>query len=98
MALAVLPNAAIFWKIIEDYKVGGLFTAPTALRAVRREDPEAKLMRKHNLRTLKNIFLAGERSEPGIVSHYGKLLHELGAPSAIVNDKSAFIFLNLEPT
>lgn len=88
LTYAVLPDAGIFWRIVERYKVDGLFTAPTALRAVRKEDPDAKLMRKYNLRSLRNLFLAGERSEPGIISCYLSLLSELGAPGASVRDNA----------
>ncbi|KAH8916775.1 putative acyl-CoA synthetase [Atractiella rhizophila] len=82
----ILPDAGIFWQIVSRYRVSCLFTAPTALRAIRREDPEADLMKKHNIRSLRSLFLAGERSEPGIVSRYQELLGELGAPGAVVND------------
>ncbi|KAM0752423.1 acetyl-CoA synthetase-like protein [Meredithblackwellia eburnea MCA 4105] len=82
----VLPHAGIFWKIVEKHKVNCLFTAPTALRAIRREDPDAKLMSKYNIKSLRSLFLAGERSEPGIIKAYQTLLNRLGAPGAIVND------------
>lgn len=82
----VLPNAGIFWKVVEDYKVTSIFTAPTALRAVRREDPDGKLMTKHNLKSLRSLFLAGERSEPGIIQHYQRLLDSHAAPEALVVD------------
>lgn len=73
--------------VVETYKVACLFTAPTALRAIRREDPDAKLMAKYNIRSLRSLFLAGERSEPGIITRYQNLLNEMAAPGAIVNDK-----------
>lgn len=73
--------------VIETYKCSALFTAPTALRAVSRTDPHAELMRKYNLRSLRALFLAGERSEPNIIIKYQRLLEELGAPNAIVDDK-----------
>lgn len=72
---------------MEEYKVSALFTAPTALRAVQRDDPHAALIRKYNIRSLRAIFLAGERSEPNIIIKYQRLLDELGAPGAIMNDK-----------
>ena len=72
---------------MEEYEVSALFTAPTALRAVQRDDPHAALMRKRNIRSLRAIFLAGERSEPNIIIKYQRLLDELGAPGAIMNDK-----------
>ncbi|KAM0788588.1 hypothetical protein ACM66B_001710 [Microbotryomycetes sp. NB124-2] len=82
----VLPDAGIFWRIVQDFKVNCLFTAPTALRAVRREDPDARLMSKYNLESLRSLFLAGERSEPGIISHYQRLLDKMAAPGALVDD------------
>lgn len=84
---AILPDAGVFWKVVEAYKVSCVFTAPTALRAIRREDPDAKLMATYNLKSLRSLFLAGERSEPGIINHYQTLLHKLAAPGALVNDK-----------
>lgn len=64
-----------------------MFSAPTAFRAIKREDPQAKLMEQCNLRSLRALFLAGERSEPGLITQYQKLLDELAAPGALVNDK-----------
>ncbi|KAJ5040951.1 uncharacterized protein L3040_005510 [Drepanopeziza brunnea f. sp. 'multigermtubi'] len=84
------PNAGTFWRIIEEYKVNTLFTAPTALRAIRRDDPENKLFQelgdRGGLKSLKAIFLAGERSEPSIVTMYQELLKEYCAPGANVID------------
>lgn len=87
MGVAILPDAGIFWSIIAKHRVSMLYTAPTALRAIRREDKSAALMRKHDISSLRTLFLAGERSEPSIVSHYGSLLSELGARGAFVNDQ-----------
>ena len=71
------PNAGIFWRIVNEYKVKALFTAPTALRAIKRDDDEGRYVRtgglelgRKGLRGLKGIFLAGERSEPTIVTFY----------------------------
>jgi propionyl-CoA synthetase len=58
------PDAGAFWRVIEDYQVEALFTAPTAIRAIRREDPEGALVREHDISTLRNLFLAGERLDP----------------------------------
>lgn len=63
-------------------------TAPTALRAIQRDDPDAKLMSKYNLKSLKSLVLAGERSEPSIVIKYQELLTKLAAPGAIVVDST----------
>lgn len=84
------PNAGTFWRILEEYRVNVLFTAPTALRAIRRDDPGNKFFtaagQRGGLRELKGLFLAGERSEPSIVSMYQELLQEYCAPEAQVID------------
>ena len=85
------PDASTFWRIIEEYKVTTMFTAPTALRAIRREDGENRFFEKMygargGLKTLRALFLAGERSEPSIVEMYQKLLKRHGADGAMVVD------------
>ena len=62
------PDAAAFWRVIAEHGVNALFTAPTALRAVKREDPEARLTRDHDLSSLRTLFLAGERADPDTVA------------------------------
>tara|TARA_B100001093_G_scaffold70501_1_gene60990 strand:+ start:16915 stop:18798 length:1884 start_codon:yes stop_codon:yes gene_type:complete len=62
------PDAGTFWRIISEYKVSVLFTAPTALRAVKRDDPNGDFIKKHDLLSLKFLFLAGERADPNTVS------------------------------
>ncbi len=58
------PDAGAFWRVIEQHKVNCLFTAPTAFRAIRREDPTGELLRQHDISSLKTLFLAGERCDP----------------------------------
>lgn len=58
------PDAGAFWRVCEEYGVKGLFAAPTAFRAVRKEDPECQLAAKYDLSKLKTIFMAGERLDP----------------------------------
>ena len=58
------PDAGAFWRVIEQHKVNCLFTAPTAFRAIRREDPEGELLRQHDISSLQTLFLAGERCDP----------------------------------
>ena len=58
------PDAGSFWRVIQDYDVKTFFTAPTAFRAIRKEDPEASLMKSFDLTSLKYLFLAGERLDP----------------------------------
>ncbi|MDC1281007.1 propionyl-CoA synthetase [bacterium] len=61
------PDAGTFWRIISEYNVKVLFTAPTALRAVKREDPEGSYIQKYDLSNFKTLFLAGERADPDTV-------------------------------
>ncbi len=58
------PDAGAFWRVIEDYKVNALFCAPTALRAIKRVDPNGDQMAKYDISTLRTLFLAGERLDP----------------------------------
>lgn len=58
------PNAGAFWRLIEEYKVKAFFTAPTAFRAIKKEDPEGEWLAKHDVSSLKALFLAGERLDP----------------------------------
>ena len=58
------PDAGAFWRVVADHGVRSLFTAPTAIRAVKKEDPDAELMAGHDVSSLKHLFLAGERLDP----------------------------------
>ena len=58
------PDAGAFWRVISDHRITKLFTAPTAFRAIKREDPGGKLVKEYDLSHLKALFLAGERSDP----------------------------------
>ncbi|AOF89784.1 propionyl-CoA synthetase [Sinorhizobium sp. RAC02] len=58
------PDAGAFWRVVEEYKVSVLFTAPTAFRAIRKEDPEGVFVKRHDLSSLRALFLAGERADP----------------------------------
>jgi propionyl-CoA synthetase len=68
------PDAGAFWRVIEDYQVAAFFTAPTAFRAVRREDPEGKQLQKYSTRSLRTLFLAGERADPDTVAWAERVL------------------------
>jgi propionyl-CoA synthetase len=57
------PDAGAFWRVISQHRVNTLFTAPTALRAVKREDPGAELVQRHDLASFRSLFLAGERAD-----------------------------------
>jgi len=61
------PDAGVFWRIIAEHNVASLFTAPTAFRAIRKEDPDATLMKQHDLTNFRSLFLAGERADPDTV-------------------------------
>ncbi len=68
------PDAGVFWRIISDYKVKSLFTAPTAFRAIKKEDPDGKFFTKYNLSSFKSLFLAGERADPDTIKWAENLL------------------------
>ena len=58
------PDAGVFWRVISEHNVKVMFTAPTAFRAIKREDPQAELMKNYDLSKFKALFLAGERLDP----------------------------------
>lgn len=58
------PDPGVFWRIIEQHQVQTLFTAPTAFRAIKKEDQHAEHLKKHDVSCLRNLFLAGERTDP----------------------------------
>jgi len=55
------PDAGAFWRVISQHKVKAFFTAPTAIRAIKHEDPDGKYLKKYDISCLKTLFLAGER-------------------------------------
>ena len=59
------PDAGAFWRVAAEHRVTTLFTAPTAMRAIKKEDPEAKHLAGHDLSALRYLFQAGERLDPG---------------------------------
>ena len=71
------PDAGTFWRVIQNHKVKSFFTAPTAIRAVKREDPDGELIGDYNLRGLQAVFLAGERADPDTIQW---LEDKLGLP------------------
>lgn len=62
------PDAGTFWRIIDEYKVKSFFTAPTALRAIKREDRNGEWIKKYDLSSLKAVYLAGERADPDTIA------------------------------
>ncbi|MFN7223746.1 MAG: propionyl-CoA synthetase [Paracoccaceae bacterium] len=69
------PDAGTFWRVIQEHKVKSFFTAPTALRAIKREDPEGKLVQDYDMSHLQALFLAGERADPDTVEWAGRHLN-----------------------
>ncbi len=61
------PDAGAYWRVVSDHRVQVLFTAPTAFRAIKREDPEAVELRRYDCSSLRSLFLAGERADPDTV-------------------------------
>ncbi len=68
------PDPGAFWRVISEHKVKALFTAPTAFRAIRREDPEAEYLKKYDLSCFEALFLAGERCDPDTLAWAQKQL------------------------
>ena len=68
------PDAGAFWRVISEHKVKTLFTAPTAFRAIKKEDPEGKFARQYDLSRFRYLFLAGERLDPETYRWAGELL------------------------
>ena len=68
------PDAGTFWRVISEHKVKSFFTAPTAFRAIKREDPEGKFKSKYDLSCLKALYLAGERADPDTINWAQNLL------------------------
>ena len=58
------PDPGSFWRVISDHDVAVMFTAPTAFRAIKRDDPEGSFIKKYNLKNFRALFLAGERCDP----------------------------------
>ena len=68
------PDAGVFWRIISEYKVKSLFTAPTAFRAIKKEDPNGNFFKKYDLSSFESLFLAGERADPDTIKWAESLL------------------------
>ena len=68
------PDAGAFWRVVAEHGIKALFTAPTAFRAIKKEDPDGKLARQHDLSGFRYLFLAGERLDPETYRWAGQLL------------------------
>ncbi len=62
------PDAGAFWRVLAEHKVKALFTAPTAFRAIKKQDPEGKLVADYDLRHFETLYLAGERVDPDTIN------------------------------
>jgi len=72
------PDAGTFWRIISEYKVSVMFTAPTAIRAIKKEDPNGELVKKYDLSHFKKQFLAGERCDVATLDWFAE---HIGVPA-----------------
>ncbi|WP_342070441.1 propionate-CoA ligase PrpE [Yoonia algicola] len=61
------PDAGTFWRVIEEYNVKSFFTAPTAFRAIKREDPKGEMIKNYDISGLRALYLAGERADPDTI-------------------------------
>lgn len=84
------PDSGKFWRMVEEHGITTVFTAPTAMRAIRKEDQDDKKFKevgeRGGLKGLRALFLAGERSEPSIVTHYQELISKYAKEGAQVID------------
>jgi propionyl-CoA synthetase len=68
------PDAGAFWRVVSEHDVSVMFTAPTALRAIRREDPAGEKIRRNSMHRLRALFLAGERTDPATLDWAREML------------------------
>ncbi len=68
------PDAGAFWRVASEHGVAAIFAAPTALRAIKREDPDGELLRSYSMPELRTLFLAGERADPDTIKWAENLL------------------------
>jgi propionyl-CoA synthetase len=80
------PDAGAFWRLIEEHKVNTFFTAPTSFRAVKKEDPQAKLKKQYDISSLRTLFLAGERLDPPTYEWLKEILSDASQPEIPVID------------
>lgn len=72
------PDAGTYWRVISDHKVAVMFTAPTAIRAIKKEDPDGEFVKKYDLSSLRTQFLAGERCDVATLDWYDE---HVGVPA-----------------
>ena len=79
------PDAGAFWRVCAQHDVKVLFTAPTAMRAIKQQDPDGKLLRAYDLSKLEALFLAGERCDPPTAVWAAELLRQAGGRSLVAD-------------
>ena len=68
------PDPGAFWRMVQEHKIAALFTAPTAFRAIKKEDPAATHLKRYDISSLRTLFLAGERADPDTVQWAERIL------------------------
>ena len=68
------PDAGAFWRVVSEHKVAALFTAPTAFRAIKKEDPNGEFVARYDLSRFRTLFLAGERADPDTIQWAERIL------------------------
>ena len=77
----IIPNAGVFWRIVQQYKVKSIYMAPTAVRVIKKEDYEGELVKKYDVSSLEGFHLVGERCDPDTIWWVHKHF-----PHCIIND------------
>lgn len=90
------PDAGAFWRIVEEYKVNVLYCAPSALRAITREDTSLRGLKNRDITSLRALFLAGERSEPSLIRRFETVIprvvdSKFSPPTAILTMDSDWV-------
>ena len=86
------PDAGAFWRVIAEHGAAAMFTAPTAFRAIKKEDPNGEHIKKHDLSKFRTLFLAGERADPPTVDWAEKVLKRAG-DRPLVADRDRLVHL-----
>ena len=79
------PDAGAFWRVIAEHGAAAMFTAPTAFRAIKKEDPQGKLFAQYDFSKFRTLFLAGERADPDTIKWAENLLQEAGHRSLVAD-------------
>ena len=87
------PDASNLWRVIERHRVNALFTAPTALRSIKRVDEDGELAKAFDLSSLRTVFLAGERADPDSSRKVGGELAGRAYPRSLVANRDRLAHL-----